>query len=378
MQVKSKHLTLILIIFGVFFTINSGLAETTCAQKYQGYGQCAPDCTALGADYQKDTETAGLCVTGSCCYKTGGSVTGNDSIAGQINLQIPIFEKATISNLPEYIATLYRYILILLVPLAIIMIIVGGVSWIAAAGNQGKIESAKKYITAAFSGLIIGLFSYVLLSLVGIDALTMPGIETIKPIEGVPLEIFNQIMSGAGLTPSSTDPAACQAMAEQVAKENGIHPCFFVAILAKESGCKANAVGHDENAPNSPAHRAFGGSKNTDKICATPPNFCLDWRYSHGFGISQYTIGGTVATKFPWCAAGTPSRKESWIRGGACITVAQIFDIKTALGIMSDYVKHFNGPSNPRAFFKAYNGADVYADSAMKIFQKCCSERGGC
>lgn len=177
----SKEITLLAIIIGIFLFINSGLAATTCAQKYQGYGQCATDCDALGADYQKDPAdavTTGLCSTGSCCYKTGGSATGNSALQN-LDLQVPIFDQASVNNLPQYIATLYRYILIILVPLAIVMIIVGGVSWIAAAGNQSKITNAKKYITSAFAGLVIGLFSYLLLSLVGIDTLRMPGIENI-------------------------------------------------------------------------------------------------------------------------------------------------------------------------------------------------------
>ena len=191
---KFKFSIFILIILGIFFVVNSSLAATTCAQKYTGYGQCAPDCATLGSDYQKDT-AAGLCATGSCCYKTAGTTATGGDLLSNLQLQVPIFDKANVSNLPEYIATLYRYLLIILIPLAIVMIIVGGVTWIAAAGDQGKIQSAKKYITSAFAGLIIGLFSYVLLSMVGINALTMPGLQIILPDRGDTLIINGEAYS---------------------------------------------------------------------------------------------------------------------------------------------------------------------------------------
>jgi 3D (Asp-Asp-Asp) domain-containing protein len=192
-----KKIVTISIFFIILFSgVNITLAATTCNEKYYGYGQCASDCANLGSDYQKDT-AADLCDSGDCCYKTGGapSSSSSDSLLQNLQLQVPIFDVANINNLPEYIATIYRYLLIVLIPLAVIMIMIGGVVWITAGGDGGKIEDAKKYIISAFAGLIIGLFSYVLLSLVGINALTMPGIQIIDPARGDTLIIDGQAYS---------------------------------------------------------------------------------------------------------------------------------------------------------------------------------------
>ena len=168
MKIKiGKFLILFIIIF--FLLTNTTLATTTCEQKYHGYGQCANDCAVLGNDYQKDV-SVGLCtnIGEFCCYRTAAGIN-EPSPLESITLQIPLFDLVNVSDIGQYITTLYRYLVIILVPIAIIMIIFGGVMWVTAAGEQGKIQNAKKYIISAFSGLIIGLFSYVLLSLVGID-----------------------------------------------------------------------------------------------------------------------------------------------------------------------------------------------------------------
>jgi predicted double-glycine peptidase len=68
------------------------------------------------------------------------------------------------------------------------MIIIGGIYWISAAGDQGRIKNAKKYIVNAFIGLGLALFSYIFLALIGITALNMPGIQKIEPM---PLPVFD-------------------------------------------------------------------------------------------------------------------------------------------------------------------------------------------
>jgi len=68
--------------------------------------------------------------------------------------------------LAEYIAAVYRYLVGVIVLLAIIMIMYGGFRWITAAGDAGKIGEAKKTIVGAVIGLVIGLGSYTILNLI--------------------------------------------------------------------------------------------------------------------------------------------------------------------------------------------------------------------
>lgn len=99
-----------------------------------------------------------------------------------LNLQVPIFNYSQAASLPEYIANIFKYAMIVLIPLASIMIIIAGISWIAAAGNQQKIKTAKDQISSALLGLILGLLTYTLLSFVGITKLQMQGIQNIEPM----------------------------------------------------------------------------------------------------------------------------------------------------------------------------------------------------
>lgn len=83
-----------------------------------------------------------------------------------INLQAPIGGLSKVNNLGEYIAGLYRYSIVLAGILAGIMVTVGGLKWLMAAGNASIIESAKKTIFGALVGLILVFTSYIILNTV--------------------------------------------------------------------------------------------------------------------------------------------------------------------------------------------------------------------
>lgn len=186
--------TFIAVACGIFLYFNSAIA-VTCSQKYlDSIGQCSSDCSSLGAEYQVDS-TEGLCGFGQdCCHK----IASTTDTASQLELQIPLFDYAKAANLPQYLAKIYQYTMIVIVPLAIIMIIIGGIMWISAAGANQKISNAKKYILNAFIGLGIALFSYIFLSFVGIETITMPGLQKIEP------EIGEMIVLGDGTVVSYT------------------------------------------------------------------------------------------------------------------------------------------------------------------------------
>ncbi|MCX6740264.1 MAG: 3D domain-containing protein [Candidatus Parcubacteria bacterium] len=112
-------------------------------------------------------------------------------------LQVPIFGYDKAQNLAEYIAKIYQYGLMILVPVLIVSIIISGVSWIMAAGDSGKITKAKSGLITSFIGLGIGLFSYVFLSLVGINVLKNPTVQKISPERGDILIINGEIYSMA-------------------------------------------------------------------------------------------------------------------------------------------------------------------------------------
>lgn len=59
-----------------------------------------------------------------------------------------------------------RFILLVAFVLAFIMLIIGGVRWILAGGDEKAVSSARNTITAALIGLVIVLVSYAIIRLV--------------------------------------------------------------------------------------------------------------------------------------------------------------------------------------------------------------------
>lgn len=198
-----------------------------------------------------------------------------------------------------------------------------------------------------------------------------------------------------------------------VATSAGVEPCILKAIVNTESGRKQNAVGHDEDAldvsiqarlnfmrtgtkfsktaftlpialPNNctkavrdqcvQSVKGASGIKNDDELTAAPPEFGLDWRYSHGFGVGQCTI-------FP------PKSKNSCVGadgaygvnlGNKCFTVPILLTWEGQLECMATIIKSSAGKT-PCEIFGAYSGAgevdptcsDYLLKKKMDAYSKC-------
>lgn len=64
------------------------------------------------------------------------------------------------TDLVTTVVNIIQWILGLLGLVAVIMIIIGGFRWMTAGGNEEKVETAKKILTAAVIGLIIVLLAW--------------------------------------------------------------------------------------------------------------------------------------------------------------------------------------------------------------------------
>ena len=64
------------------------------------------------------------------------------------------------ADLKATIVNIISWVLGILALVAVVMIIIGGFQWMTAAGNEEKIEKAKKVISAAVIGLIIVLLAW--------------------------------------------------------------------------------------------------------------------------------------------------------------------------------------------------------------------------
>jgi len=70
------------------------------------------------------------------------------------------------ADLKETVINIIQWILGLLGLIAVIMILYGGFIWMTAGGNEDKVASAKKIITAAVIGLIVVLLAWAIVTFV--------------------------------------------------------------------------------------------------------------------------------------------------------------------------------------------------------------------
>ncbi len=102
-----------------------------------------------------------------------------------MELQVPfgILESGNV-DIVKYISGIYRYGIGVAGILAVAMIVFGGLRWLMAAGNPAQIGEAKESIASAVIGLLLALFSYVMLLTVNPNLvnLNFNRPEMVKPI----------------------------------------------------------------------------------------------------------------------------------------------------------------------------------------------------
>ncbi|MEK7631235.1 MAG: pilin, partial [Patescibacteria group bacterium] len=113
-------------------------------------------------------------------FKPQLTLPGSKFIAGESII-------ITGNTLGEYIAALYVFMVGAIGILATVMTMYGGLRWVLAAGDRGKIQEAKETISSAIIGVILALSAYLLLltispKLVKFTSLTL---KPVKPIEQV-------------------------------------------------------------------------------------------------------------------------------------------------------------------------------------------------
>lgn len=87
-------------------------------------------------------------------------------------LEQPFGGKASVKDIGEYIQLVYSFALGIMGIIAVVLIMFGGIRWIAAAGNESVISEAKEIIISAVTGLVIGLLSYVILAFINPQTLS--------------------------------------------------------------------------------------------------------------------------------------------------------------------------------------------------------------
>ena len=171
------------------------------------------------------------------------------SVMAQVKLEtglpgIPSSGLPVGQELPSYINYLFIFSLGLVTILALTQMIIGGITYILAAGNAAKVEDAKDMILQALLGVGILLISYLLLRTINPDLVnlrnptliptsfipaptpTVPTGPEVPPIPGIPSELIYNV----------TSPQACAGAGGQA-----FSPCQTYC-LATPGLCSAGTV----------------------------------------------------------------------------------------------------------------------------------------
>ncbi|MFA6908511.1 MAG: pilin [Patescibacteria group bacterium] len=81
------------------------------------------------------------------------------------------------SDLETTVVRIIQWVLGLLGLIAVIMILIGGFQWMTAGGNEEKVASAKKIISAAVIGLIVVLLAWAIVIFVVNTTGNVTGVE---------------------------------------------------------------------------------------------------------------------------------------------------------------------------------------------------------
>jgi hypothetical protein len=132
-------------------------------------------------------------------------VTATETIAIRFKPQIPLpgselFNGQEIvitgSTLGEYVAALYVFVVSAIGILAALLIMYGGLKWLTAGGDRGRVQDAKDQISSAIIGILIAFGAYLLLLTISPKLVKFSSLE-IKPVPKRVAEFEKEVAFGA-------------------------------------------------------------------------------------------------------------------------------------------------------------------------------------
>lgn len=157
--------------------------------------------------------------------------------ANAVELQVAIGDKKSVSGIAEYIKAIYKYGTGVVGILAAVVLMVGGLIWLTAGGNQEKVSDAQQWIKAALTGLVITLLSYIILQTIN------PDLVNLKPLS---IDKVQRIPGGYGFVDSGVEGwddfiSNPSSLSEgYIAKNEGIR----LSVYKDSKGYETIGIGH--------------------------------------------------------------------------------------------------------------------------------------
>ncbi len=238
-----KQGLMFVMMMGVFLPgVTSAQVDTRCFTKAdctearQGFG-LTPQEAAKGFDINA---SKGICGQNFKGETLGFCAPGSDS-----QTQVTFGGRRDFANIGDFIALMYEYGIVLIGLFSSIMIIVAGAQWVTSGGSPDRVQSAKKRIGGAVTGLILASFSYVILNYISpsLVSFRLPQIWMINSFDVAP-SLCGEIVdnNAPGKTPPLLSPVERTISPSTPTKEveNILNEAFkkkSVAVTDKDLGC---------------------------------------------------------------------------------------------------------------------------------------------
>ncbi len=146
--------------------------------------------------------------------------------AGQRYLDIPF--------IAQYISAVYTYALGIIVTIATVMVVIGGVKWMLARGDSGKVSDAKETLSRAVIGVLLALGSYAILNLINPELVNLRALR-IQLVEREDEQLLTTTQVTGQTESERAEEAAAAREIEAESGPRSFHNGFGVPWIARLS-----------------------------------------------------------------------------------------------------------------------------------------------
>ncbi len=145
-----------------------------------------------------------------------------------------------ITWITDYASALYRFGFLICGLVAVFFLIAGGIQWTLSAGDSGRVEQAKEYISGSIMGMVILFSSYLILYTINPGLVTFAGLRIQGPPPPEKVEakgccaLIHPHLAG---TTYKCDANTYSNNCEYVAKTEGWRNWYFIPVGSEKSIC---------------------------------------------------------------------------------------------------------------------------------------------
>ncbi|MBI3290994.1 DUF1634 domain-containing protein [Candidatus Falkowbacteria bacterium] len=163
-------------------------------------------------------------------------------------------EPCSIGWIGQYVGALYRFGVAIAAALSVIMIMAGGFLWLTSGGSPDRVNKAKDFITSALAGLMLALFSFIILYTVNPRLVTLEPSQIRSPMVGSGDQIYYSDDGTVEIESTMTRDRLEQMRAENEAAR------IEVARLEDNYGAQLTSFVRDDNTRHDPDQPGYVGN----------------------------------------------------------------------------------------------------------------------